>query len=140
MVNDIYLAIFKNTSEKKAMFFSRISIFMVTGVAIFLAWFPDSTVMGFVSYAWAGFGATFSPVILLSVLWKRLTLSGAMSGIVLGGISVILWESFDLHAVTGYSAIVPCFVFSFLVIVITSLCSKEPSQGIVDCFEKAKHM
>jgi sodium/proline symporter len=137
MVNDIYMDLFKKTSEKKSVLFSRISIFIVTGIAIFLAWFPDSTVMGFVSYAWAGFGATFSPVILLSVLWKRLTLSGALSGIVLGGVSVIFWESFDLHAVTGYSSIVPCFIFSFLVVVIVSLSDKKPSQSITDCFDKA---
>ncbi|GHU83855.1 sodium:proline symporter [Bacteroidia bacterium] len=140
MVNDIYLAVFKNTSEKKAVLFSRISIFLVTGIGILLAWFPDSSVMGFVSYAWAGFGATFSPVILLSLLWKRLTISGALSGIILGGISVILWESFDLHAITGFSAIVPCFFFSFIVVVIVSLCSRKPSQKIVECFEKATNM
>jgi sodium/proline symporter len=140
MVNDIYLAVFKNTSEKRAVFFSRVSIFLVTGIGILLAWFPDSSVMGFVSYAWAGFGATFSPVILLSLLWKRLTLSGALSGIILGGISVILWESFDLHAVTGFSAIVPCFFFSFIVVVIVSLFSRKPSQKIVECFQKATNM
>jgi sodium/proline symporter len=140
MVNDLYMAIRKNTSDRKSVLLSRISIFIVTGIAVLLAWFPDSSVMGFVSYAWAGFGATFSPVILLSVLWKRLTLSGALSGMVLGGISVILWESFNLHALTGYTSIVPCFLFSTAVVVLVSLRDKKPSQGITECFDKAAGM
>ena len=139
MVNDIYMAVFKNTSEKKSVFFSRVSIFVVTAAGIMLAWFPDSTVMGFVSYAWAGFGATFSPVILLSVIWKRLTLGGALSGIVSGGLSVIAWESFDMHAVTGYTSIVPCFIFATLVTVLASLYDKKPDQSVLDCFRKAEN-
>jgi len=140
MVNDIYMAVFKNTSEKKSVNFSRISIFIVTALGIMLAWYPESTVMGFVSYAWAGFGATFSPVILLSILWKRLTLNGALAGMVIGGTGVILWESLDLHAVTGYTSIVPCFIFSFIIIVLVSLYGKKPSQNITECFEKAVKM
>ncbi|MDR1779289.1 MAG: sodium/proline symporter PutP [Tannerella sp.] len=140
MVNDIYLSVFKNTSESKSVFFSRISIFIVTAVGIALAWFPESTVMGFVSYAWAGFGATFSPVILLSILWKRLTLGGALSGMIFGGLSVILWESFDLHAITGYSSIVPCFLISLIIIVVVSLYGKKPSSDITECFDKAVKM
>jgi sodium/proline symporter len=140
MVNDIYMAIRKNTSDSRSVLLSRASIFIVTGIAILLAWFPDSSVMGFVSYAWAGFGATFSPVILLSVLWKRLTLAGALSGMVLGGISVILWESFDFYSLTGYSPIVPCFLFSLLVVVGVSLCDKKPAEAVRECFDKATKM
>ncbi|MDR2809410.1 MAG: sodium/proline symporter PutP [Tannerellaceae bacterium] len=140
MVNDLYMAIRKNTSEKKSVLLSRVSIFIVTGIAILLAWFPESTVMGFVSYAWAGFGATFSPVILLSILWKRLTLSGALAGMVLGGISVILWESVDLYSITGYSPIVPCFIFSTIVVIAVSLWDKKPSADVTECFDKASKM
>jgi sodium/proline symporter len=140
MVNDIYMAVFKNTSEKRSVFFSRISIFIVTAVGIMLAWFPDSSVMGFVSYAWAGFGATFSPVILLSILWKRLTLGGALAGIVLGGLSVVAWESFGMYAITGYTAIVPCFIFSMASIIAVSLCGKKPAQSVVDNFRRAVKM
>jgi sodium/proline symporter len=140
MVNDIYMAVFKNTSEKRSVFFSRVSIFIVTAIGIALAWFPDSSVMGFVSYAWAGFGATFSPVILLSILWKRLTLGGALAGIVLGGLSVVAWESLGMYAITGYTAIVPCFIFSMASIIIVSLCGKKPAQSVVDNFKRAVKM
>jgi sodium/proline symporter len=140
MVNDIYMAIRKNTSDKASVLLSRISIFIVTGIAILLAWFPDSSVMGFVSYAWAGFGATFSPVILLSVLWKRLTLSGALAGMVLGGISVILWESIDLYSITGFGPIVPCFIFSTTVVILVSLWDKKPAPAISECFDRATNM
>jgi sodium/proline symporter len=137
MVNDVYMAVFRNTSEKKAVRFSRLSIFIVSAAGIALAWFPDSSVMGFVSYAWAGFGATFSPVILLSLVWKRLTLNGALAGMVLGGLGVIVWESFDMHAVTGYTSIVPCFLFSTAAIILVSLYDKKPSPDIVNCFDEA---
>jgi sodium/proline symporter len=140
MVNDVYMSFFKNTSESKAVFFSRISIIIVSAAGIAFAWFPESSVMEFVSYAWAGFGATFSPVIILSLTWKRLTFSGALAGMILGGLSVIAWESLDMHALTGYTSIVPCFIFSATVIIFVSLCGKKPSQDIVDCFDEAKKM
>ena len=140
MVNDLYMAIRKNTSDRASVLLSRVSIFIVTGIAIWLAWFPESSVMGFVSYAWAGFGATFSPVILLSVLWKRLTLLGALAGMVLGGIGVILWESIDLYSITGYTPIVPCFLFSLTVVIAVSLWDKAPSQDVTACFDKASEM
>jgi sodium/proline symporter len=140
MVNDLYMAIRQDLSAKASVRLSRVSIFIVAGASILLAWFPDSTVMGFVSYAWAGFGATFSPVILLSILWKRLTLNGALAGMVLGGISVILWESFDMHTVTGYTSIVPCFLFSLLTVIIVSLRDKRPSPAVTECFDKAVKM
>jgi sodium/proline symporter len=140
MVNDLYMAIRGNTSDRTSVLLSRLSIFIVTAIAIWLAWYPESTVMGFVSYAWAGFGATFSPVILLSVLWKRLTLFGALAGMVLGGAGVILWETIDLYSLTGYTPIVPCFIFSTIVVIAVSLWDKAPSAEITECFDKASEM
>jgi sodium/proline symporter len=140
MVNDLYMAIRKDTSAKTSVALSRVSIFIVTGASIMLAWFPDSTIMGFVSYAWSGFGATFSPVILLSILWKRLTLKGALAGMTIGGVSVILWESAGMYAITGYTPIVPCFIFSTLVIVFISLVDRKPSRQVMECFDRAAKM
>jgi sodium/proline symporter len=140
MVNDVYMAIFKHTPEKRAVLFSRLSILLVALAGIALAWFPESSVMGFVSYAWAGFGATFSPVILLSLIWRRLTLGGALAGTVLGGLGVIAWESFDMHTLTGYSSIVPCFLFSLAVIILVSLYDRKPSRDVTDCFDEAAKM
>ena len=140
MVNDIYAAFTEQVSDRRAMWLSRCSVLLVTLIAIAIAWFPDSTVMGFVSYAWAGFGATFAPVILLSLVWKRLTLRGSLCGMVVGALSVIAWESFHVYEITGLSAIVPCFFFSALVIVIVSLCDQAPDKGIVETFMQAKQL
>ncbi|MCD8166235.1 MAG: sodium/proline symporter PutP [Bacteroides sp.] len=140
MVNDIYCLFSKKQTDKRSMLLSRISIVLVTGLGIELAWFPDSSVMGFVSYAWAGFGATFAPVILLSLIWKRLTLKGAMAGMILGAVGVIAWESLDMYSITGFGAIVPCFIFSILSIVVVTLLDKEPDKKLLDQFEKASNM
>ncbi|MCD8260784.1 MAG: sodium/proline symporter [Bacteroides sp.] len=140
MVNDIYCMFSKNQTNKRSMLLSRISIVLVTGLGIGLAWFPDSSVMGFVSYAWAGFGATFAPIILLSLILKRLTLKGAMAGMVLRAVGVIAWESLDMYSVTGFTSIVPCFIFSILSIVVVSLLDKEPDKKLMDQFEKASNM
>jgi sodium/proline symporter len=140
MVNDLYMALRRNTSARASVLLSRLSIFIVTGVSIALAWYPESSVMGFVSYAWSGFGATFSPVILLSVLWKRLTLSGALAGMILGGVSVILWETLQVYTLTGFTPIVPCFLFSTLVVVVVSLWDKAPAAEVTECFRKASKM
>ena len=140
MVNDIYAAFTKQVSDRRAMWLSRCSVLLVTLIAIAIAWFPDSTVMGFVSYAWAGFGATFAPVILLSLIWKRLTLRGALSGMVVGALGVIAWESFSLYDLTGLSAIVPCFFFASLVIVLVSLCDCAPKQSVVETFMRTKQL
>ena len=140
IVNDIYHLFNKKTNEKRSMILSRFSIVIVTLIAIFIAWNPDSTVMGFVSYAWAGFGATFAPVILISLIWKRHTLLGALSGIILGAIGVVIWETFNLYEVTGFSAIVPCFLFSSFIIIIVSLCDKQPEKTIVNKFMEASKM
>jgi sodium/proline symporter len=137
LVNDIFLSVFKKTPERNLVMISRISILAVATAGIALAWYPESSVMGFVSYAWAGFGATFSPVILLSLIWKRLTLRGSLAGIVFGGIAVIFWESTDMHALTGYTSIVPCFIFATAIIVLTSLLDHKPNSEITDCYKKA---
>lgn len=140
MVNDIYAAIRGQVSDHRALLLSRGSVLLVTLLAIAIAWFPDSTVMGFVSYAWAGFGATFAPVILLSLVWKRLTLRGSLWGMVVGALGVIAWESCSLYTLTGLSAIVPCFCLASVVIIGVSLCDKEPDPSIVETFDRAKQL
>lgn len=140
VINDIYNLFKKKKDGEASIFLSRLSIVVAALISIMIAWFPDNTVMDFVSYAWAGFGATFSPVILLSLVWKRLTVSGALSGLISGTVGVLLWESFDLHTVIGVYSIVPCFILSFLVIIGVSLLDKKPSEEIVSNFNKASKM
>ena len=99
---------------------------MVLGVALLAIWIardPDSRVLGLVAYAWAGFGAAFGPVVVLSVLWKRMTRNGAIAGILAGAVTVLLWKQ------TGSALyeIVPGFIVATLAIVVVSLLGRAPS-------------
>ena len=94
--------------------------------------------MGLVSYAWAGFGSSFGPVILLSLFWKRLTMKGAVAGMVVGGLTVVLWENVPVLAATGLYSLAPGFALALAVIAAVSLLDREPSKEVQDLFERAK--
>ncbi|WHH61761.1 sodium/proline symporter PutP [Petroclostridium sp. X23] len=132
---DFYKALFrKNAGDKELVLVGRLTVVGVSVLAFILAINPDSSVFKLVSYAWAGFGAAFGPTILLSLFWKRMTKSGALAGIVTGGITVLIWQQlkggiFDLYE------IVPGFILSVIAIVIVSLLDKQPSKEIQDEFE-----
>lgn len=137
--NDFYKALFrKNASDKELIWVSRGSVMVISIIAYLLALDPNSTVMGLVSYAWAGFGSSFGPVILLSLFWKRLTMRGAVSGMIVGGATVILWENISILSGTGLYSIIPGFFIALAVIVIVSLLDKEPSKEVQALFERAK--
>ena len=92
--------------------------------------------MGLVENAWAGFGAAFGPVIILSLFWKRFTYKGAIAGIVSGGLTVILWIAF-LSAKTGIYELLPGFIVCLVFSIVVSLIDKKPSQEVLDIFDKA---
>lgn len=143
--NDIYKTLFnKKATEKQLLLLSRIAIIAVAIIAYFLALNPDNSVMSLVSYAWAGLGAAFGPAMLLSLFWKRMTMSGALAGMISGGGMVVLWKQYlgkfllvDANGTVLYE-LVPAFVISVIFIVIVSLISKAPSQKVLDDFEKVK--
>ncbi|MBC8584396.1 sodium/proline symporter PutP [Youxingia wuxianensis] len=136
--NDFYKALFrKKASDKELIWVSRIAVMVISVIAYCLALDPNSTVMGLVSYAWAGFGSSFGPVILLSLFWKRLTLKGAVSGMIVGGVTVVVWENVSFLSGTGLYSLVPGFFIALAVIVLVSLIDKEPSQEVKDLFERA---
>ncbi|EAX0008211.1 sodium:proline symporter, partial [Salmonella enterica] len=102
--------------------------------AIALAANPDNRVLGLVSYAWAGFGAAFGPVVLFSVMWSRMTRNGALAGMIIGAVTVIVWKQYgwlDLYE------IIPGFIFGSLGIVIFSLLGKAPTAAMQERFAKA---
>jgi sodium/proline symporter len=121
---DIYFSfIKKDASDKQMLMISRAAVFVVAAIAFLIARNPDSSIFGLVSYAWAGFGATFGPLVLLALFWKKTSRNGALSGLIAGGITVIVWKPlsggiFDLYE------IVPGFVICFAVAVIVSLLDK----------------
>jgi sodium/proline symporter len=154
--NDLYKHLFrKNASNKEVMWVSRGVVVLITVIAVIVAMqgapsadgakqgksFLD-VVMSLVSFAWGGFGATFGPIMLLALFWKRTTLPGAIAGMLVGGITAFVWKFY----LSGFSAeifqiyeLVPGFVLSFATIVIVSLCTKAPSKEIQDEFDQVEH-
>ena len=104
----------------------RAMVLAVALLAIWIARDPESRVLGLVSYAWAGFGSAFGPVVVLSVFWKRMTRNGALAGMLVGAVTVIAWKQ------TGSALyeMVPGFIAATLAIVIVSLLGKAPSQAM----------
>jgi len=103
-------------------------------IAIAMAANPNNRVLGLVSYAWAGFGAAFGPVVLISVIWKNMTRNGALAGILVGAITVIVWKHF---ALLGLYEIIPGFIFASLAIYIVSKLG-APTAGMVERFDAAE--
>ena len=138
LANDFYKSLFrKNASKKEEMIVGRIAVLGIAVIAIFLGYDPDSKVLELVSYAWAGFGAAFGPVIILSLFWKRMTRNGAISGIIVGALTVVIWGNltggiFDLYELA------PGFLLGVLAIIIVSLLDKAPSAEIQNEFDQYK--
>ncbi|CAG8864110.1 Sodium/proline symporter [Pseudomonas fluorescens] len=133
LTEDFYKAFLrKGASQRELVWVGRLMVLAVALIAIAMAANPENRVLGLVSYAWAGFGAAFGPVVLLSVLWKGMTRNGALAGIVVGAVTVILWKSLE----TGLYEIIPGFALATLAIVVVSLMGR-PSAGMVSRFETA---
>ena len=123
------------------MWVSRIAVVAIAVIAYFIAFDPNSSVMGLVSYAWAGFGAAFGPVILLSLFWKRMTMKGAFSGMLIGGVTVIVWETMTacgVPVIADIYSIIPGFLLALAAIVLVSLLDARPGKEVDELFEKAK--
>ena len=106
-----------------------------------LAMDENSVIFKIVSFAWAGFGATFGPLMILSLFWKRVNRAGAVAGMVAGAGMVFLWKLVisQLGGVFAIYELLPAFIFSLLVIIIVSLITKAPSKEIYEDFEAVKH-
>lgn len=140
---DMYKGVIrKDATEKSALNVGRIAVVVVAVIAFVIALDPNSSVMALVSDAWAGFGAAFGPIILLSLFWKRFNLSGAVAGMITGFATVIIWDYLPLvnggtlYAATGLYSLVLGFALALAVAVIVALATKAPSKEITDEFEK----
>ncbi|MCD8189077.1 MAG: sodium:proline symporter, partial [Clostridiales bacterium] len=129
-------------NEKQTMLMARGTLLVIAIIAVIFARDPDSSVFGIVSFAWAGFGGAFGPVMLCALFWKRCNRWGAMAGMVGGGATVFIWEYLisPLGGVFGIYELLPGFLVGLLLCVVVSLATPEPSQEIQDEFEKAKAM
>ncbi len=130
----------KNATDKQVMTMSRITLLAIAVIAMLIALDKDSVIFNIVSFAWAGFGATFGPLMLFSLFWKRTTRWGAIAGMVGGAAMVFIWKlaistlggAFEIYE------LLPAFIFSSVLIVVVSLLTPKPSKEIEDDFEAVK--
>ncbi len=129
-------------SNKASVWMARISVIAISVVAIFLAADPNSSVFKIVSFAWAGFGAAFGPVVLFALFWKRTTKWGAIAGMVSGGAMIFIWKFVIRTAFAGtwldIYELLPAFLLATVVIVVVSLLGKKPEAEILETFEAVK--
>tara|TARA_Y100001956_G_scaffold51951_1_gene50666 strand:+ start:2447 stop:3934 length:1488 start_codon:yes stop_codon:yes gene_type:complete len=130
LAEDFYKQVFKqDASSEEIVMVGRIAVIGISIVALVLAMTPDSSVLGLVSYAWAGFGAAFGPALVLSLYWKRMNRNGALAGILVGGITIVVWKQLSGGWFDVYE-IVPGIIFSALSIVVVSLLTGEPDDKV----------
>lgn len=132
----------KGMSARMQMLVARLTVLLITVVAILFAWNPESSVFRIVSFAWAGFGAAFGPLVLFLLFWKRTTKWGALAGMLAGGAMVFLWKFMigPLGGVWEIYELLPAFVFSCIAIVAVSLLTPSPAKEICDEFDQVKAM
>ncbi|MEG1566878.1 MAG: sodium/proline symporter PutP [Anaerovoracaceae bacterium] len=129
-----------NMSDKKSMFIARATVLCVSALAVVFASNPDSSVFEIVSFAWAGFGATFGPVVLAALFWKRSNKQGAIAGMLVGAIVIFVWKYVirPMGGVWNIYELLPAFVLACITIVVVSLLTKAPEKEITDEFDAYK--
>ena len=140
---DIYKGLIKpDAKEKDVLNIGRFVVFIIALIALLLSLNPDSSIFGLVSYAWAGFGATFGPLILLALYWKGMTAKGAIAGMISGGITVVAWHQIpsSVAAIFGLYEILPGFIVCLLVSVLVSLFDKKKDEEMLKEFQAYKEM
>ena len=127
----------KRANDNLVMWVSRGTIIVIAIIGVIIAWNPESSIFEIVSFAWAGFGAAFGPVVLFSLFWKRTTLAGALSGMIIGGALTFIWKYLvaPIHTLLNIYELLPAFIIASLVIVVVSLLGEQPSKEIQDEFD-----
>ena len=130
----------KDASDKQVMTMSRIALLAIAVIAVFIALDENSVIFKIVSFAWAGFGATFGPLMLFSLFWKRINRAGAIAGMVGGAAMVFIWKLVisTLGGVFAIYELLPAFIFSSICIVVVSLLTAPPSKEIEEDFEAVR--
>ena len=136
LTQDFYRGFIRpKANQWELLWFGRMMVLLISFVAIFIAMDPQSLVLSLVSYAWAGFGAAFGPVILISLWWKRMNKYGAMAGMFTGAATVLIWHQFNWF---GLYEIVPGFLFAAIAIYVVSLLTEAPDNEICETFDKVE--
>ncbi|WP_102374316.1 sodium/proline symporter PutP [Raoultibacter massiliensis] len=127
----------KDATDRQVMIVARLTLVVVLLFGIVIALDENSSIFSVVSYAWAGFGASFGPLMLMSLYWRRTNLPGAVAGMVVGAVTVLVWNAFikPLGGWFGIYELFPAFVLGLLAIIVVSLATKEPSKEVTDEFD-----
>ena len=130
----------KDASDKQVLWMSRLALLVICAIAIVIALDENSVIFTIVSFAWAGFGATFGPLMLFSLFWKRTNRAGAIAGMIGGGVMVFVWNLLvrPLGGLWDIYELLPAFIFSSICIVVVSLLTKEPGREIQEEFEAVR--
>ena len=124
-------------SEHLQMVMARVVLVIIAAIGVFIARDPNSSVFGIVSFAWAGFGAAFGPIMLLALFWKRANRYGAIAGMIGGGVMIFIWKFLikPLGGILGIYELLPAFMFGLLLCVVVSLATPAPEKEIIEEFE-----
>ena len=127
-------------SQSASMLAARLTVVLIAILGIIIARDPNSSIFGIVSFAWAGFGAGFGPLVICALFWKRTTFAGAIAGLVSGGVAVFVWKYLvkPLGGVFGIYELLPAFLVGLLAIIIVSLLTKAPGEEVMKEFELAR--
>ena len=125
-------------SEKASMIVARLAVIGITVLAVFIASNPDSSVFEIVSFAWAGFGATFGPIVLCALFWKRSNKQGAMAGLLVGAVTIFVWKYVirPMGGAFNIYELLPAFILALAVNVVVSLVTAAPPREVEEKFEE----
>lgn len=125
-------------TDKQIMRSARFSVIAIAIIAVFLASNPDSSIFAIVSFAWAGFGATFGPTILFSLFWRRSNRQGILAGLITGSVMVFVWKFWirPLGGIFSIYELLPAFAAASLAVILVSLCTPAPEQEITDTYDQ----
>jgi sodium/proline symporter len=143
VAKDLYQGIFKkDASERNILFVSRLTLLAITIFGVVIAFDPNSVIFQIVSFAWAGFGAAFGPLMLFSLFWRRANIQGAIAGLVAGAAMVFVWKFTirPMGGIWGIYELLPAFLVSCIAIVAVSLATKPPKQEVTDLFDEVRAM
>lgn len=143
MSENVLKGVFKmKLNEKQSMLVARCVLVVIAVLGVILAWNPNSSVFRVVSFAWAGFGATFGPVMLTALFWKRSNKYGAIAGLVVGGVMIFIWKFLvrPLGGAWDIYELLPAFICAMIAIIVVSLLTKAPEQDIIDEYDEVGKM
>ncbi|WP_338450872.1 sodium/proline symporter PutP [Niallia oryzisoli] len=140
LVEDLYKVLLrKDGSDREYIFLGRMAVLLVSVIAAILAFEQDNTILNLVAYAWAGFGGSFGPVIILSLFWRKMTNWGALAGMVSGAVTVILWANLTKAGIIPFQLyeIVPGFIINLLFSIVVSLITYKHNEKIEQTFDES---